>query len=245
MKTLNANTLKMLAIIAMTIDHMADLLFPNMQNNPIAIIMHIIGRITAPIMFYFIYIGFIHTNNLVKYIKRLFVFAIISHFTYCFAFGINFIPFSSGNFFNQTSIMWALAFSLVSLYIINKKKLENYKKIIIIILINIITFPADFSCIGVMIVIALYENKDNFNKQMLFMMFWLILYSIISFIFVNKTYGIIQLFSFLAYPILKRYNGQKGNAKWLKWFFYIYYPLHLLLIGIFRILLYSNVPILF
>lgn len=39
--------------------------------------------------------------------------------------------------------------------------------------------------------------------------------------------------------LLYRYNGQKGNCKWkgLKWSFYIYYPLHLTLIGLLRLAL--------
>ncbi len=31
----------------MTIDHLADLLYPNMQNNIVPIILHVIGRLTA------------------------------------------------------------------------------------------------------------------------------------------------------------------------------------------------------
>ena len=54
MKKLNSNHLKLIAIIAMTIDHIADLIYPGMQNNIISIILHIIGRLTAPIMFFFI-----------------------------------------------------------------------------------------------------------------------------------------------------------------------------------------------
>ena len=61
----------------------------------------------------------------------------------------------------------------------------------------------------------------------------------------NKIYGIISLFAVLVYPLLKEYNGERGKIKWLKWFFYLYYPLHLVLIGILRIILYGNIPILF
>ena len=43
MKKLNSNHLKLIAIIAMTIDHIADLIYPGMQNNIISIILHIIG----------------------------------------------------------------------------------------------------------------------------------------------------------------------------------------------------------
>ena len=66
MKKLNSNHLKLIAIIAMTIDHIADLIYPGMQNNIISIILHIIGRLTAPIMFFFICEGFYYTKNLKK-----------------------------------------------------------------------------------------------------------------------------------------------------------------------------------
>ena len=32
---------------------------------------------------------------------------------------------------------------------------------------------------------------------------------------------------------------------WMKWFFYLYYPLHLVIIGILRIAIYGDIPILF
>ena len=59
MKKLNSNHLKLMAIIAMTIDHIADLLYPAMPSNGVAIISHIIGRLTAPIMFFFFVWDFI------------------------------------------------------------------------------------------------------------------------------------------------------------------------------------------
>lgn len=245
MKKLNSNHLKIIAIIAMTIDHTADLLYPGMPNALIPNLFHIIGRITAPIMFFFICEGFHYTKNLKKYITRLFIFAIISHFAYCFAFGINMIPFKTG-IFNQTSIMWTLAWSVVALYIVNgQTKLKEYQKWILVILLNIITFPADWSSIGLMIILFMYDNRGNIKKQMINVLLWTSIYAIVSFLFVNKVYGIIQLFVLLSYPLLKEYNGERGKQKWLKYFFYIYYPLHLIIIGILRILIYGNIPLLF
>lgn len=246
MKKLNSNHLKVIAIIAMTIDHIADLLYPGIPNNIITNILHIIGRLTAPIMFFFICEGFFYTKNLKKYITRLFAFALISHFAYCFSFGINYIPFSTGEIFNQTSIMWTLAWSVIALYIVyEKNNLKEWKKWLLVILIDVITFSADWSCIGVMIILSMYGNRENLEKQMKGMMFWTSIYALVSFIFVNKIYGIIQLFVILVYPLLRRYNGEKGKAKWLKWFFYIYYPLHLVIIGVLRMLMYGNIPLLF
>lgn len=246
MKKFNSNHLKIIAIIAMTIDHLADLLFPGMPNNILSNLFHIIGRITAPIMFFFICEGFYYTRNLKNYILRLFLFAIISHFAYCFAFGINFIPFSTGDIFNQTSIMWTLLWSVVALYIVyGDNKLKEWHKWILVIFLNVITFLSDWSSIGLMIVLSMYNYRNNLNKQMKWMMFWVLIYALVSFIFVNKVYGVIQLFVILVYPLLKYYNGTNGKVKWLKWFFYVYYPLHLVIIGILRILMYGNVGLLF
>ena len=246
MKKLNSNHLKIIAIIAMTIDHIADLLYPGMPNIFISNVMHIIGRLTAPIMFFFICEGYHYTKNVKNYISRLFIFALISHFAYCFAFGINFIPFSTGDIFNQTSIMWTLAWAVVALHILHgKNNLKEWQKWLLIILINLITFSSDFSSIAVMAILFMYDRRGNLKSQMISMMAWLSLYALISYLFVSKTYGLIAMTAILVYPLLKNYNGQRGKVKWLKWFFYLYYPLHLIIIGALRLYMYGNIPLLF
>lgn len=246
MKKLNSNHLKIIAIIAMTIDHLADLLYPGMPNIFISNVMHIIGRLTAPIMFFFICEGYHYTKNVKNYISRLFIFALISHFAYCFAFGINFIPFSTGDIFNQTSIMWTLAWAVVALHILHgKNNLKEWQKWFLIILINLITFSSDFSSIAVMAILFMYDRRGNLKSQMISMMAWLTLYALISYLFVSKTYGLIAMTAILVYPLLKNYNGKRGKAKWLKWFFYLYYPLHLIIIGALRLYMYGNIPLLF
>ena len=135
---------------------------------------------------------------------------------------------------------------VIALYVVyGKNNLKEWQKWVLVILINIITFSADWSCIGVMIILNMYGNRGNVEKQTLGMMFWTFIYALVSFLFVNKVYGIIQLFVILVYPLLKGYNGERGKAKCLKWLFYIYYPLHLVIIGILRMLMYGNIPLLF
>ena len=115
--------------------------------------------------------------------------------------------------------MWSLAWSVVALYIVNgKNNLKNWQKWILIILINVITFSADWSSIAVMAILSMYENRGNLKKQMLSMSFWVLIYAIVSFLFVNKTYGLITLAVVLVYPLLKNYNGEKGKLNWMKWF---------------------------
>lgn len=233
-KGLNSNQLKIIAIIAMTIDHIAWLLFPGLQLHPIALIMHIIGRITAPIMWFFIAEGFHYTKSVGKYILRLFIFAIISHFAYTFAGGISLIP---NSFFGATSVIWSLAWAVVLMIIFTTNKLKTYIKIILIILICLITFPSDWSTIAAICPVYLYLNRVNFNKQSKTMTIWLLVYAAVYFIFLNKIYALIQMFGLLSLLFLRKYNGKRGEWKGMKWFFYIYYPVHLFVIGIIRIIL--------
>ena len=77
---LNANALKIIAIIAMTIDHFTDIFYPGFPNQPVPLALHFIGRLTAPIMWFFICEGYHYTKDARKYLKRLGIFAVISHF---------------------------------------------------------------------------------------------------------------------------------------------------------------------
>ena len=239
-KCLNSNHLKLIAITAMTIDHLTWLAFPGCQKIWYVMLLHIVGRLTAPIMWFFIVEGYNHTHNLKKYLIRLFSFAIVSHFAYCLAFGIPFIP---NSIFNGTSVMWSLAWAVVLLAIIDSKINEKLK-ILLMILIFIITFPSDWSCIAVFAIIFMNKYRGNFKKQMLMMMLGTIMYAAVYFIFLDKVYGMLQLFTCLTIPVLYLYNGKRGKAN-LKYMFYVYYPLHLIVVGIIRLIIYGNIPIIF
>ena len=163
-KGLSTADLKLIAIIAMTVDHLAWLFFPGFQRVWYVYLLHIIGRLTAPIMWFFIAEGSHYTKNPKKYITRLFVFAIISHFAYSFAFGLNPIPFKTG-IFNQTSVIWSLAIAAALIFIVNKYKLSYWKNFALILLANLLSFPADWSCIATMVPFYLYNHRGDFKKQ--------------------------------------------------------------------------------
>lgn len=243
-KGLNSNQLKTIAIIAMTIDHLTCVVWPGYPKTWWIIGLHIIGRLTAPTMWFLIAEGYHYTRNLKKYIGRLFLFAIISHFAYNFAFGIPFVPFQT-SVFNQTSVIWPLAFGVVAIAIAADKfiQLKDWQKVLATMLICVITFCADWSCIAVMAILAIYGNRGNLKKQTIGMMFWVAFYALIYFLFIDKVYGILQLFVIICIPFIKQYNGERGKWKGMKWFFYLYYPAHLVVCGIIRIMLHGNVGV--
>ncbi len=241
---LNSNQLKTLAIIAMTIDHLVCVIWPGYPKEWWILCLHIIGRLTAPTMWFLMAEGYHYTRNLKKYIGRLFIFAIISHFAYNFAFGIPFIPFQT-SVFNQTSVIWSLAWGVVAIAISDEKRcsLKAWQKSILIMLICVITFCSDWSCIAVMAILAIYGNRGNLRKQATGMMFWVFIYGLVYFFFIDKVYGVIQLFVIICIPFMKQYNGERGKWKGMKWFFYLYYPAHLIVCGIIRILLHGNIGV--
>lgn len=239
-KILNSNTIKIIAILAMTIDHIAWLVFPGYDDGVIPVVLHIIGRLTCPIMCYFIAEGYHYTKNINKYTLRLFAFAFMSHFAYIFASSSfvdwkSFIPFYYGDVFNQTSVMWPLAWGLVMLRVVDSERIKAVIKVVLVLLICIITFPSDWSCIASLCIMAIGMNRVNFKKQMLWMIFYVAIYSVVYFFALNKFYGIIQMGVILSIPVIMMYNGQRGQSpkinKIMKWLFYIYYPLHLFIIG--------------
>ena len=241
-KGLNSNALKFIAIIAMTIDHVVCVVFPNYPTDWWILLLHMIGRITAPIMWFFIAEGYHHTRNLKKYAVRLFVFALISHFADNFAFGIPFIPFQT-SVFNQTSVIWSLAWGLVALAISDSDTLKLWQKTALMLVICAVTFCSDWSCIAVLAIVGIGSHRGDLKKQMTEMMTYVFFYALVYFIFINKIYGVLQMFVVLSIPLLKAYNGERGKWKGMKWFFYLYYPAHLVLCGIIRILLHGNIGV--
>ena len=241
---LNANQIKVIAIIAMTVDHLTWAFFPGTQVVWYVYLLHIIGKLTAPIMWFFIAEGCHYTRSMGKYILRLFLFAVVSHFAYDFAFGIPFVPLSTG-IFNQTSVMWSLAWAVVLVFICSKDEIPKWGKIISIIVICLISFPSDWSCIAVMCPFFLYMNRDKFKIQARYIVIWTFMYAVVYFIFLDKLYGALQMFTCLSIPVLANYNGQRGKWKGMKWFFYLYYPAHLIVIGIIRIVLHGNISLIF
>ncbi len=243
-KCLNSNVLKLIAIIAMTVDHITWAVFPGYHAEILPMVLHIIGRITCPIMCFFIAEGFYYSKDIKKYTTRLFVFAVISHFAYIFASNNfvdwkSFIPFYYGDILNQTSVMWSLAWGLVMLRVEKSQKIKKvWIKMLLILLVCVVSFPSDWSCIASLCVLAIGLNRNDLKKQMIWMTVFVAIYSIVYLFSIDLVYGIMQMGVVLSVPFLMMYNGKRGENpklnKIMKWFFYIYYPLHLFIIGVIK-----------
>lgn len=235
-KGLTSNELKIIAILAMTLDHLVWTLCPGYDTRWFVLLAHSIGRLTAPIMWFFIAEGYHHTRSVKKYALRLFQLAVISHFAYNFCFGIPLIPLQT-SVFNQTGVVWSLAWGLVLLWVFDASGWKQWQQSLFLAFVCVVTFPSDWSCIAALAVAFMGMNRGNFKVQMIWMMVWTSVYALVYFLFLNRVYAIVQLFTCLSIPLLRLYNGQRGNQNGIGKLFYAYYPIHLVACGILRILL--------
>lgn len=241
----SGNQLKIFAIIAMTMDHLAATIWPGYDNKAWWLLcIHLIGRLAAPTMWFMVAEGYHYTRNFRKYLQRLFIFAVLAHFAYNFCFGISPIPFR-GSVLNQTSVIWPLFLAAIGLYIYDDEKrsfpLKNWQKTAILLVLCLLAFPSDWSCFPVLCTLHIYQNRGNLRKQVLGMVAYISMYVIVWCLCIDVVYGLIQFGIIIVWPFMHFYNGTRGKARWMKWFFYVFYVGHLVLCGILRLILHSNV----
>ena len=235
-KGLSGNALKLVAIIAMTIDHAAWTVWPTKERVWYIVLLHIIGRLTAPIMWFFVAEGCHYTHDRRKYLLRLFLFAVVSHFAYCFAFGMDYFLPPTG-LFDSTSVMWGLFLAALSVFTLEKKEIPSCVRLILVAVFVALGFASDWSCSAVLAPVLLYRHRGDMKKQAVDIAFCCFIYAAYYFAFHDRFYGVLQLFAVLSVFFLRFYNGERGKWKGMKWFFYVYYPAHMALAGIARIML--------
>ena len=223
---MNATEIKKIAIIAMTIDHIAWIL-PNKMLC--SYIMHVIGRITAPIMWFFIAEGCYYTRDWKKYFIRMMGFAVVSHFAYCYYEGIA--------LWMQTSVMWPLTLSVLLINIGKSDKFPTPFKILPIILLILGSIPSDWGVLALIMPAVLYKCRHSFRLQSCSIFISGVLAALLT--QAPLPYRILQMFVVLSIPILANYNNERGEGS--KMFFYIYYPLHLVMLGIYKRILISMI----
>ena len=233
LKCINSNTLKILAMIFMLVDHMWGTIIP--ENNW----MTMIGRLSFPIFAFLIVEGFTHTSDLKKYLKRLFIFALLSEIPFNLAFTDSiFYPFHQNVMF--TLLLGVLCISEIE-KIKNNKNLKTgiFSALKIALYLSFAMFGfVDYGVIGIFVIIAFYIFKD-FKLAWLGQLISLIMIFIVWFegqmilvnIFSIECEFPIQGIGVLSLIFIWLYNGERGvKNKFIQYAFYAFYPVHLLVL---------------
>lgn len=218
-KFLNRNHLKIIALVSMLIDHMGFALFGN------DIVFRILGRVSFPIFAFFVAEGYRHTRNRKKYVLTLAAFTIVSQLPYTLLFSIY-----------SLNTLATYLFSFLIIYLMENKN-KNIFFSLYLLLTNLIVLTLfafnliSYGFFGVYLAVAFYFISNIGFKVLAFVLIntLITLPSIMSAPLVFRSY--LQLFAFLAIPVFLLYNNKKGKRP-LKYLFYIFYPVHMILIYI-------------
>lgn len=228
-KGLSGSAIKIIAIVAMLIDHIGAVIVERMitaqsggvysYEDPLVVldtVLRGIGRIGFPIFCFLLVEGFVHTRNAAKYALRLFAFALISEVPFDLAFaGRVFYPDYQNVFFTLLiGLLVMIAFRTIE----GKMTAPHAVKIFLDLLALGVgagiaqLINTDYAAIGVVCIMVLYVFRNNRANQMLAG----------SLVFM---WEVPAPFAFIP---IACYNGQRGLR--MKYFFYVFYPAHLLIL---------------
>lgn len=224
---LDTDFLKLIAIVSMLIDHIGGAFFPEEG------VFRWIGRLAFPIFCYCMTVGLLYTHDIKKYFLRLGLFALISQPFYVLAFH----PRDFWAQFTNWNIFFTLFLSLLAMY--GWKERRWWLFILAFFVISWWNF--DYSSMGIFLMLVFYLCR---NHPVVGAALYL-LYMVPPALHVhpgnplNLTFGGITLdWTFTAaFAALLIFPRTHTGLKIPRWFFYVFYPAHLLVIGLVRLAL--------
>ena len=237
-KTLDGRALKMIAVITMLIDHIGAALYYTLSElfgfadpsvrDQLYDVLRAIGRTAFPIFAFFLVEGFILTRSRFRYAVRLLIFAFLSEIPFQLAFDAEF-------HFGFKNVIFTLLFGLITIGCLEHIGVRRLlyssaettvagvfgKVILSSVTVSLMMFLAwafdsDYDYRGVLLIVIFYLFRD--------MRLLALVLGYLSFLW--------EPWSFVGFLLLLTYNGKRGRQH--KYFFYVFYPAHLMLIWLLR-----------
>ncbi len=203
--------LKLLAMLAMTADHIGAVFFPEIP------LLRWIGRLAMPVLCFFIGEGLRHTRSPRRYLLRLTGFALLSELPFDLAF-------YGGIEWGHQNVYFTLALGLLALWAIQSRGMEGWLLALTAALAAEL-LGCDYGMYGVLLILLLDRFHSARSEQ-------LAAAALLNLAFFGLQ---TQTLSLIALPLLWLYNGKRGRDD--RRLSYLYYPAHLCVLGILRFVL--------
>jgi len=226
--------LKYIALITMTLDHIAAVLLP--YDSSLYTAFRGIGRIAFPLYCFLLVEGYLHTSNKKAYAGRLFLFAILSEIpfdTALFHFPLVTVPSA---LFSHQNVFFTLTAAFLAMWLMDyywfKTRWTGFAWLAVLgFIAELLHF--DYGLTGVLVVMILFIcTKYRPDIPPIFR-------ALLTVLPLFSPYSVSGICVVFAAPFMIFYNGQKGSPlpgdryfPGAKYLFYLYYPVHLLIIGI-------------
>lgn len=225
--------LKLIATASMIVDHMAWCFVD--QGSWLGQLMHVLGRISAPIMCFLVAEGYARTHSLWGYIRRLITFAFLSQIPFTlFIYGkIALFPLN---------MLFTLTLGLLAICTHDKIQCRFFR-FLALGAIMMTAMYGDWSFWAILFCLSFHVFRDDFRRQCISLSLLAVcLVALESLMDMQVGLGLItalqrnlfQLGIVGCLPLISEYGGSRGGTPYGRWFFYLFYPLHLLVLGILR-----------
>ncbi len=222
---ISGSVLKMVAVITMLIDHIAATIMVrhflatgDWSLYTVYYAMRQIGRIAFPIYCFMLVEGLEKTRNKGKYLLRMMSFALISEIPFDLALTGKVLEFGYQNVFFTLTIALAAMMAMEKV----EAKIENVRAqgatnavIMVFAMVLAAILQTDYDWKGVICIIGMYLLRKNRLYELIA--------GYVMFLFLLGEWAALPAFILLAF-----YKGRKGFS--CKWFFYGFYPVHLLVL---------------
>lgn len=206
----------------MVMDHLAAV-FP----HTFPIWFRVAGRFAFVGFAYLVAEGCRKTSCIEKYIVRLGILAVISEIFYDFCFSREF------SFIEDMNTVWTLFIGAVVIYVLTRVKGRALPYVYVLCILMACLFAdIDYGVYGVILIVLYYFFEKKRDILICTALVFTVKYR--ALIYPWSIYTIYYIFSIAACLLPVLYNKKRGRK--VKYFFYAFYPLHLLIIGIFRVI---------
>ena len=231
-RVLNRDVIKYIAMTAMLLNHIANIfLVPGTLWYEVLVD---IGYFTAITMCYFLVEGFRYTHSRKQYALRLFGFGVVSQVPFSMAFAQNGILE-----FQDFNMMFTLFLCFCILLCIETIRNRFLRGVLIVLLIFGSLF-CDWALLAPVFTLLFAWARENRTRQKAAFGAAALLYGGMAGLGSGQVWeavgcGVPILVS--AFVILYLYNGRRAARRrtFYKWFFYAFYPAHLLVLGLLRL----------
>lgn len=211
---LSATALKLLALAAMTADHIGVLFFLGADA------FRIVGRLAFPIFAFMIAEGCRYTRSMARYLGSIALLAFVCQLVYFFV---------ERSLYMCVLVVFTLAIPLILLWqaAVEKPALAlaalAYMGGVYLLcehppeLLAAHGFAIDYGFCGVMLPVLISLSREKWPR---------LAFTALGLCLLGITMGGVQWWGLAALVPLALYNGQRGRFR-LKYLFYLYYPLHL------------------
>lgn len=226
------STLKWIAILTMLCDHIAAVVlmplygvvvdFTSLSSLAAAFasggittlcsLLRLIGRLAFPIFCFLLAEGLHYTHSRVRYLRNILIAGLLSEvpFDLC----LRSTPFA----LDTQNVMWTLALGLIACTLLDRLHNRRWLGLLAALGCAAVAYitHTDYDAFGVVLIVLLYLLRQERLPQCL----------------VGAFMTAFEYSAPLAFVPIYCYNGRRGRQ--MKWFFYLFYPVHLFLLYLIR-----------